>query len=43
MLANEYDKDKSETRKIESKTCESESPNNSKAGTMLANELLMWR
>jgi hypothetical protein len=43
MLVNEYDKDKRETRKIESETSESESPDNSKAGTMLANELLKWR
>jgi hypothetical protein len=43
MLANEYDKDKRETRKTESDIVERESPDNSIAGTMLANELIMWR
>jgi hypothetical protein len=41
MLANEYDKDKRETRKTESDIVESKSPDNSIAGTMSANELIM--
>jgi hypothetical protein len=41
MLAIEYDKDKIETRKIEIRYIRSESPDNSKARTMLAIELIM--
>jgi hypothetical protein len=41
MLANEYNKDKRETRKTQSDIVESKSPDNSIAETMLANELIM--